>query len=488
MGEKKLFGADMRITGLGIIAVEDSAGEARHKLRLSRLETDHFEGQVGSLSYRADELSIDALQTTLGREQTTAESVDLGSLSATSDDDNIEITTHRVGCPRGLLFTSGEELFAPHVSIEDAHIVIHDLGKLYTSPGRPDHSTKPNPAGQLANRDGQAGPDKAVGGEATGAAVARQASQMATGADPAQADGSTPPEHPLGDRQSGDDDSIDAESSDEQFDADEPGFGETDDEERIDWHCLDVLEGRLDLDLILDMTLPWVGRRRATHYFRVPIEDGTIDYDKLEDDVHWLEAAFLKIELIDDKLVLARDLPLVPYSGEPLLSWPLEEEDISMAAYRRVHLRNLLRPRRVGKPNKDGDKDKAKSRLALHALALENVKISLHAKAPAQIDLPGGALIQIGDDEQPGLVNLHMAGAVHYEAGQDTKATALSGQIERLDLTVKDLPFGPAQVSADRLHISEIDKVELSFDGLRPRRLELWASRLAATHLRIQFR
>ena len=479
MDESKTFGADMRISGFGVFRVshesDDSrgsgaAGAGETKIRLERLETDHFEGRAGDLSYRADQLTIDALQTTVGRSQTTAESIDLGSLEATSDDGNFTLVAHRIGCPRGVLFTSGEEVFAPHVTIEDAHIIIRDLSGLGAR-SRPVTGQK---SGERVSAD-----DESAGeaGETSGA--------TGEGASAAPGDGA-PDAGPVKER-------VPEASSPDTA----PARGDAPGGHAMDWHFLDVLQGRLDLDLVLDMTLPWIGRRQATHYFRVPIENGTIDYDKLEDDVHWLEAAFLTIELVDEQLVLARDLPLVPFSGKALVVWPLQPEDIPVAKYSRVHLRNLVRPRlpssdrkkvRSGKSeaaNPGKGKDRGKSRLTLHALTLENIKLALRTETPAQISLPNGAFLQLGGEDQSGLVNLEMTGALHYESGKQTEPTALSGNIALVDVTIKDLPLGASLLSADRLHMSEIDSIELTFEGFRPRRLEIRATRIAATNLRV---
>ena len=391
--EKKTLGADMRVSGFGLFELLGAAATER-KIALERLETEEVAGELGKLHYRADELVVDTLQTTLGRGQISAQSVDLASLEL--HDDRFELSAHRIGFPRGVLFTEGTELFAPHASVEDAHIVIHDLGQLF---GR-----------------------------------------------------------------------------------------ETERETRMEWRFLDVLDGRLDVDLVLDMTLPWIGQRRATHYFRVPIVDGTINYKNLEDDVHWLEAAFLTVEQDGDNLILARDLPLLPFSSKALLVFPLEPEDVPITAYHRVHLRNLVRPQRPARDrdkDRDKDKDKGKSRLTLHTLSLENIKIELHAKRPTRLAFPNGAMLQIGDDTQPGLVNLEMSGALRYEKGQVTQPTQLGGRIELIDLTINDLPLGSATLSADRFHISAIDRLEIGFQGLRPKRLELRASRIAATNLRV---
>ena len=271
----------------------------------------------------------------------------------------------------------------------------------------------------------------------------------------------------------------------------------------LDLRCLDALQGQLDIDLAVDMTLPWLKKRRSvTHYFRIPIVDGTVDYERLEDDVHWLEAAFLTIDQVDDQLILARDLPLVPYAGKALLTWRLEPEDIPVADMRRVHLRNLMRPRVPSKR-----REKGKSRLVLHALAMQNIKLALHVDRPVQLSLPGGAMLQFGDDESAGMAGLTLAGELRHigeppadKAGaesRDQKAgnapslpdtrgpTSLRGSVDLLDVTLQDLRLGGATVSVDRLHIGSIERIELAFDGFRPQRLEISIGRMAATNLRI---
>lgn len=437
----KMFGADLRLSGLGLYTSDESTAQATRKVVLGRLETDNIEGRVAGLSYRAGEISVDGFQTTLGRTQATAEAADLVDLSAHTDAGDLSVSVGRISFPRGVMYTSHEELFAPHASIDEARIVIDDLGKLFAKRAaraqEPGEQSEQAEAGseQAGDADSEAGND----------------STKDAGHDPGH-DPSHDPSH-------------------------------DDDQGGLDWHFLDVFDGQLNIDLAVDMTLPWIGRRRVTHYFRVPIENGTIDYEKLDDDVHWLEASFLKIDLVGDTLVLARDLPLVPYSGKALLRWPLEPHDVPVAKLHRVHLRNLLHWEVPGRDKKDR---KDKSKLTLHSLAMKNMEVRLQAKAPAQVELPGGALIRFGDEGQSGVVGLDVKGELRYQAAGEPEHTALSGTIELLDITVKDLPVGAASVSVDRLHIGQIDRIEVGFDGFRPHRLELVVSRIAATNLRVQ--
>lgn len=259
----------------------------------------------------------------------------------------------------------------------------------------------------------------------------------------------------------------------------------------IDLHCLDALQGQLDIDLAVDMTLPWIGRRNVTHYFRIPIDNGTIDFERLEDDVHWLEATFLTVDLVDDRLVLARDLPLVPYPKKALLWWQLESKDIPVAAMNRVHVRNLIRPRT---PDESSGKRK---KLILHALAMQNIKLELHADQPVQLSLPSGAMLQFGDDDSAGLAGLTLEGELRFRGpdqngatedadGDNGGETSLHGSVALLDVTLQDLAIGSAGVSVDRLHIGNIEHIEVAFEGFRPCRMELSIGRMAATNLRIQ--
>lgn len=128
---EKTFGANVRITELGLLTSDEGGSGPTRRIKFDRLETDSIEGQIAGLNYHAGELSIEGLQTTLGRAQVTAEAADLSDVSAHTDADDVKISVRRIGFPRGLMFTSHEELFAPHASIEDARIVIDDLGQLF---------------------------------------------------------------------------------------------------------------------------------------------------------------------------------------------------------------------------------------------------------------------------------------------------------------------------------------------------------------------
>jgi len=254
-----------------------------------------------------------------------------------------------------------------------------------------------------------------------------------------------------------------------------------------DLHFLDVLHGHLHLDLVVDMTVPWIGRRRKTHYFRVPVEYGTIDYQRLEDDVHWLEGLFLTLDLVGDRLVLARDLPLLPMSKKALLEWPLAEKDLQAAAFHRVHLRNVFGWQVSDATRAAGDNGKSGKgkKLTLHSLAMENIDITLTATAPTIIELSRGGVMQLGSAGQPGLVDGRWSGAIRYDSTGAVSPTLVTGVVELLEVTLKDVLVGAAQVNMDRLHVGRIHRLALHFDGLRLHRAEVDIDRMTAGDIRV---
>ena len=395
MDAAKIIGADAHFMGLAL----HSGADGSSQVSLNRLELDDIGGDLAGLTYRADALVLDKVDARPRRRQISAESVHLTGARLSTSDGSMVLTVPRIGFPSGFQVTSKNELFAPHASLEDAQLEVHDLSVLRSR----------------RRRDA----------------------------------GDTP-----------------ADQDRTQY---EP-----------DLRLFDALSGNLDVDLVVDLTLPWVGRRKATHYFRVPIKDGTIDFAKLEDDVHWLEGVLLTLDVIDDKLVLARDLPLVPYSGKALLQWKLDPTDIPLARHQRVHLRNLLRwevpPR---------SKERSKPNVVLHAIALEKIGLNLSTTAPTFLELRNGSSLQIGDDDQPGMTDLHAEGSLRHTAGEPPASTTMRGSLGLLDITVKELKIGAMALSADRLHIGGIDHIEIGFEGFRPRWLTASLGRLAATNLRL---
>src|SRR5688572_23497209 len=108
----------------------------------------------------------------------------------------------------------------------------------------------------------------------------------------------------------------------------------------FDRNTLDRLGGSIDVDLQVDLTLPIVGRRRATHEFRIRVIDGALDFMELENDLAMLENALLDFAVREGRLVLERGIPLLPTRGhgKPIVTWDLEPDDLALAEHNLVRL------------------------------------------------------------------------------------------------------------------------------------------------------
>ena len=74
------------------------------------------------------------------------------------------------------------------------------------------------------------------------------------------------------------------------------------------------------------------------HKLRVPVEHGVINFHELERDLSFLEDAVLDFEWKGDRLILEKDIPLVPFDNETLVSWRLDDEGQALADAERLRL------------------------------------------------------------------------------------------------------------------------------------------------------
>jgi hypothetical protein len=208
----------------------------------------------------------------------------------------------------------------------------------------------------------------------------------------------------------------------------------------------------------------------------VPIQEGSLDFRALEDSLDWLEGAFLDIAHAEDRLKVQWKVPIFGQSHD-LITWPLDRDASTLAAFGRVPVRSLTDPRigSGGKPDERNSKRKI-----LQSLVVDGVDIALSLLAPRNLEI-GAGLIAFGGEDQPGLVDLKVTGAI-----RDRGAGALRGAIGSVDVTVKDLRLGPLEITADRLHFDGLDQLEVTFDGFRPTAITMMVHRVTATNLSIK--
>ena len=237
---------------------------------------------------------------------------------------------------------------------------------------------------------------------------------------------------------------------------------------------LDSLTGRIYLTIKVVLDLPVIGKRTLDQQLRVPVQEGSLDYRALDDSLDWLEGTFLDIKHQDDRLAITWKVPIVG-SSRDLISWKLDNEAATLASFGRVPVRSLA-DFRTKKRTADAD---SKSGI-LQALSLDAIDIALSLVAPRSVDAAGG-LIMFGGDDSPGMVDLKVTGAIN-----DKKPGKLRGTIGSIDTTIKDVQFGPATMTADRLHFDGLDELEVIFDGFKPNCVTVIVHRVTATNLSLK--
>ena len=259
----------------------------------------------------------------------------------------------------------------------------------------------------------------------------------------------------------------------------------------FDMRALDQLNGKLDVDLTLDLTVPVLGRRKATHHFRVPIDHGTINYRELERDLSALEDAVIDIAVRGTILVLERRVPLIPGTNKPILLWPLNDVELGLAKKRLVRLRNLPNfdiPPEIAKPSGPGGTGASgPSSVALRRLDFDNISIALSAPSPESRDRAEPPPSLDGAVVRPIIGNLSVKGDVRHDPRVALAPTALVLQAEALSAGLVELPVGKATLSATRIEIGAIENATLSFEGPSPRTLVATIRDLVLTDVTICF-
>ena len=246
-----------------------------------------------------------------------------------------------------------------------------------------------------------------------------------------------------------------------------------------DFSFLDTIDGHLHVDLFLDVGIPVVGRRSETHEFRVPIAGGTFDFQRLEGDINWLARSVLDIEVVDGKLILEKDIPLIPFDNKVLISWPLDADELELAECNRARLRTLLGWQLPPPENK-------KSPIDLHQIATRNIDVSLTMTEPSQLDLGPVGRIGLGRDDRPGVDRLTVSGDLHHAPGKPLDETILELAIAGLAASLEQCWLGSSCLEAKRIDIDGVHNVAVGFDGFRPNRLNGTIERVAVQNLGVR--
>ena len=241
---------------------------------------------------------------------------------------------------------------------------------------------------------------------------------------------------------------------------------------------LDRISGRLDVDLTMEISVPVIGKREATHHFRVPVaEGGIINYRELERDLAGVEDAFINLEVRGKSLVLERAIPLIPWLEKPLVVWDLDPDQLELAKKRLVHLRTIPRLRLASprSPSEPGRNEK--SSVAVRRLHFHHLDVAL-ALAPPPDDQPDS----IG---RAHLGELRVGGQLEFEPQRRGAPTSLTVAASAAGAGPLELHPRGTQVSVESVEVGALVGGTIEMVGFRPRAADLVLKDVVLRNLRI---
>lgn len=247
---------------------------------------------------------------------------------------------------------------------------------------------------------------------------------------------------------------------------------------RFSYAFLDRISGRLDVDLTMEIAVPVIGKREATHHFRVPIaEGGIINYRELERDLAGVEDAFINLEVRNKSLVLERAIPLIPWLEKPLVVWDLDPDQLELAKKRLVHLRTIPRLR-LASPRSPSEAGRGeKSSVAVRRLHFHHLDVSLALAPP-----PEGQPDSIG---RAHLGELRVGGQIEFEPQRRGSPTSLTVAAAAAAAGPLELNPGGVQVSVESVEVGALVGGSIEMVGFRPRAADLSLKDVVLRNLRI---
>jgi hypothetical protein len=239
---------------------------------------------------------------------------------------------------------------------------------------------------------------------------------------------------------------------------------------KLDLSALDGLDGKIDVDLTADATVPFIGRRRATHHFRVAVDSGTINYRQLEHSLSTLEDAVLDFRLRDSDLVLERDIPLM---SKVLVSWPLEPREMGLAQRHLVRVARLFDYRVETNGTEDGGEDdggqpeEESNGFELRELAFDGLDVRLSLAGGNTVALPGGGRLELGRDGSPALDELSVKGVLRHRIGASER-TKLSVGAVGVNVALEAIPLWGRTLGVSALTVGSVERGSIRFVGLAP--------------------
>lgn len=245
------------------------------------------------------------------------------------------------------------------------------------------------------------------------------------------------------------------------------------------------LQGHVAAELVTDLTVPILGSHAAIHSFRIPIDDGTIEFAAIERGLSTLADMVLDFEVKGDCLILEKDLPLVPFDNQTLIEWPLDAHGRALAKHKRVRLADLLFPRFPASARRAAQADATRGRsLAIRSIALRQLEIALAIGSPLSWRWPDGA-VELGSPARLPWRSLDITGALTYADGTAQPGT-LEASITDVHAGSIDVAIGATRVTTGPVDIETATPLRLALAGVQPAELSLHAGPVRACRVMLE--
>jgi len=243
----------------------------------------------------------------------------------------------------------------------------------------------------------------------------------------------------------------------------------------LELSILDHLQGLLAFDLLLDVRIPILPDRRATHSIRLNVTQGAIDFKQLERGLAALENTLLDFEVNEEGLILELDpIPGVKLDNVTLVTWPLSgHEHVLAKTKHQIRLRRLLDYQLSSKLASESPRDRSSGPSALRRLHVGNIETALALSGPVTQVLPGLGTLRLGAPGVPAVVELRLAGQLEHAPGEPPSATELRLDARELELGASIADERGRRVELERLSIARLDALRVGLLGLQPRSVSL---------------
>jgi hypothetical protein len=238
---------------------------------------------------------------------------------------------------------------------------------------------------------------------------------------------------------------------------------------------LDDLQGIFNMDLTVDLAIPILKSRKATHRIKMDLIDGTFDFKVVEHGLSGLEDAVIDFEVKPGKLILEKDIPLIPFDNTTLVWWPLDPDEHQNAKKnKRVRLRRMLdfnltdfvTSKLEAALNSQGGSSFFK--VALNTLCIDNLECDVELGGPSRFDFEPFVSVTLGSEQRKAVKKLRMTGAVHFAPEADLDPTEVTVELQDACLGLEKLEVLGYQASIGEIGVGAVTGMRIQFNEILP--------------------